>query len=149
MRKLVRGAAWTLAVLLVLVGALLAAPFFVPLDRFIPDLTRIAAEKLAQPVTIAELRLHLLPTPRAVATGITVGKRQEVRVGELEIVPELLSIFSGPKTIRLVRAEDVQVKEAALAMAGKIPKGDAGEDVRVKVVQLRKVKLQHSAVKLP
>ncbi len=150
MRKAWRGAAWTLGIVLLLVAAAAAAPFLVPLDRFLPDLSRIASEKLAQPVSIAELRLQLLPTPRAVAAGISVGKKSEIRVGELQIVPDLLSFLSGPKEIRLVRAEDVSVKEAALAFPSKMPKSSpGGEEVLVRRVELHNVNLQHSAIKLP
>src|SRR4051812_43353643 len=136
------------AVVLLAVLAL-ALPFLVALDRFIPDVAAIAAEKLGQPVSIAQMHLQILPTPRAIATGITVGKRQEVRVGELAIVPDLIALLAGSKVIRLVRAEDVHVKEAALAIAGKLPKGGQGTDVLVRRVELFKVKLQHSAIKLP
>ena len=150
MKKAGKGLAWALGVAVLVVAALAAAPFLVPLDSFIPELARIAGEKLGQPVAIAELRLHLLPTPRAVAKGIVVGKRQEVTVGELQIVPELFSLFSGPKTVRLVRAEQVHLKEAALAFPGKMPKGGGQSgDFRIHRVELRGVTLQHSKVRLP
>src|SRR5689334_2986572 len=112
-----------LGILLVLVvGTIVAAPFLVPVASFIPELTRIASEKTGQPVTIQGLRLQMLPTPRVVATGISVGKKSDVTVGEVEIVPDLLSLLSGPKSVRLVRAEKVVVQEAALASPGRMPK---------------------------
>jgi hypothetical protein len=144
-----RALGWTAGAVTLACAVLIAAPFLVPLDRFIPELARLASQKLAQPVSIEELRLHLLPTPRAVARGIVVGKRQEVRVGELEIVPDLLAVLSGEKSIRLLRAEDVQLKEAALAMPAKLPKASGGDEVRVRWVELRKVRLQHSKLRLP
>ncbi len=149
MKKLLKATAWSAGGLLVLVALLAAAPFFFPLDRFIPELTRLAGEKIGQPVAIAELHLRLLPTPRAVASGVTVGKRQEIAVGELEIVPDLFSLVSGPKIVRLVKAQDVRVKEAALGFLAKMPKSSGGEEVRLKRVELVKVKLQHSSLKLP
>lgn len=130
--------------------AVLAAPFLVPVASFIPELTRVAAEKLGQPVAVEGLRLHLVPTPRVVATGITVGKKADVTVGELEIVPELLSLISGPQVVRLVRAEKVVVQESALAIPKTMPKSDGGgEAVRVRRVELKDVTLTHSKVKLP
>lgn len=150
MRKAWRGTLWTLGILALLVAAAAAAPFLVPLDRFLPDLAKLASDKLGQPVSIAGLRLQLLPTPRAVANGISVGKKSEVSIGELEIVPDLLSFVSGPKVVRLVRAERVAVKEGALAFASTMPKGEGGgEDITVRRVELLDVALQHSAVKLP
>jgi uncharacterized protein involved in outer membrane biogenesis len=140
---------WILMSAGVLAALLFAVPFLLPLDRFIPELTRISAGKLGQPVAIAGLRLHPLPTPRAVASGIRIGKRDEVTIGELEIVPELLSLLSGPKTIRLVRAKDVQVKEAALGFAARMPKGGAGEPLQLRRIKLEQVTLLHSSLKLP
>lgn len=135
------------AVLLVAVVA--AAPFLVPVSSFIPELTRIAAEKIGQPVTIQDLKLHLVPTPRMVASGVTVGKRNDVTVGELEIVPDLMSLVSGPRTVSLVRAEKVVVLESALAIPKGMPKSEGGEAVRVRRVEMKDVTLRHSKVKLP
>ena len=138
------------AVAAVLVLALLAAPFLVPVARFIPEITRVASEKLGQPVAITDLRLHLVPTPRVVATGITVGRKADVTMGELEIVPDLLSLVSGPKSIRLVRAENVVVQESALAIPKGMPKSvGGGEGVRVRRLELKDVTLKHSKVRLP
>lgn len=150
MRKAWRGTVWTLGILALLAAAAAAAPFLVPLERFLPELAALASEKLGQPVGIAALRLQLLPTPRAVASGISVGKRSEISIGELEIVPDLLSFVSGPKVVRLVRAEQVAVKEGALAFASTMPKGSGGgEDIAIRRVELLDVNLQHSAIKLP
>ena len=72
---------WTVAVLAIVVAAALAAPFLVPVSSFIPELTAMASQKLGQPVAIEGLELHLVPTPRAVAKGIRIGKRDDVRIG--------------------------------------------------------------------
>jgi uncharacterized protein involved in outer membrane biogenesis len=139
-----------LGVLLVLlVGTIVSAPFLVPVASFIPELTRIASEKTGQPVAIQDLRLQMLPTPRVVATGISVGKKSDVTIGELEIVPDLLSLLSGPKSVRLVRAEKVVVQESALAIPGRMPKSQGGEAVRIRRVEMKDVTLKHSKVKLP
>jgi hypothetical protein len=150
MASAAKKAAWAVGIGGAVVALLAAAPFLVPLEGFIPELSRLASEKLGQPVRIEELSLHLLPTPRGVARGIVVGKRQEVAIGTLEIVPDLLSLVAGPKAIRLVRAEDVALKEAALAIPAAMPKGGAGgEAIRVQRLDLVKVKLQHSKLRLP
>ena len=138
-----------LIALAVVAAAVLAVPFLVPASSFIPELTALASQKLGQPVAIEGLRLHLLPTPRAIATGIRVGKKNDATIGELEIVPELLSFLSGPRTLRLIRAEKVELQESALAIPGAMPKGDEGEPVRVRRIVLKEVRLHHSKAKLP
>ena len=73
MAKRRRWLRWTLAILILAVAAALAAPFLVPLDSFVPRVSAHASSAIGQPVTIAELRLHLLPSPRAAAHGIRIG----------------------------------------------------------------------------
>jgi uncharacterized protein involved in outer membrane biogenesis len=137
-------------VVVLLVAGVVAAPFLVPVSSFIPELTRVAAEKLGQPVSIQDLKLHLVPTPRVIASGISVGRKNDVTVGELEIVPDLMSLVSGARTVRLVRAEKVVVLESALAIPKAMPKsGSDGEAVRVRRVEVKDVTLRHSKVKLP
>lgn len=148
------GMRWTLGagvglVFVVLLAAVLV-PFVVPVATFIPQITRIASEKLNQPVSIAGLEVQLLPTPRAVASGIRVGKGDLVQVGELEIIPDVMSfVGSGPRTIRLIRAEGVEVKEAALAIPGTLPKSEPGEPLNLHKVVMKQVKVHHSAAKVP
>lgn len=144
-----RGLRWTLIGVAVVAAAAVAVPFLVPVSRFIPELSRIASEKLGQPVAIADLQLQLLPTPRVVAKGISVGKKAEVSIGELEIIPELMSFISGPRAVRVIRAERVVVQEAALAIPRGMPKGEAGGPIRVRRIVLTEVTLHHSALKLP
>jgi hypothetical protein len=119
------------------------------MSRFIPELSRLASEKLDQPVKIAELKLHLVPAPRVVARGIRVGKDDEATIGELEIVPELLSLLWAPRTIRLVRAETVELKEAALVIPGSLPKREGAQAIEIRRIVLNRVKVHHSAMKLP
>jgi hypothetical protein len=134
---------------LLVVGGAIAVPFLVPIDSFIPQISSIASQKLGQPVSIADLKLHVLPTPRAVAYGITVGKRRQLRIRELEVVPDLATIFSKPWSIRLVRAEDVELDDAAIAFLFAIARSDAPDPYRVDRVQLHDVKLRWPSFVLP
>lgn len=140
---------WTLGILAVLIVAVLAAPFLIPVSGFIPQLADLASKKIGQPVAIEGLELHLVPTPRAVAKGIRIGKRDEVRIGELEIVPELLPLLAGHRVLSLIRAEKVELKQSALDIPKTMPKEPAGEPVAVKRIVLRQVKLQHAVLKMP
>ena len=143
------GLRWLLAVVAIVLVAAVAVPFLVPVSSLIPELARIASAKLGQPVAIEDLKLHLLPTPRVLASGIRIGKNDLVKVGELEIVPDLMSFVSSTRTVRLIRAEKVEVKEAALAIPKGMPKSEPGQPLHVKRVVLRQVRLYHSALKVP
>jgi len=147
MRGIPRAVRWLLVVVALIGGAALAVPFLVPVSSFIPRIAQAVSGGLGQPVAIAGLKAQLLPTPRLVAEGIRIGKKDEVVIGEFEIVPELLSLLSDKRTLRLLRAEKVELKEAALSFPDRMPKG--GEPVAVRRVELLDVRLQHPALKLP
>lgn len=144
-----RGLRWSLIGVAALAAIAVGVPFLAPVSHFIPELTRIASEKLGQPVTIDDLRLHLVPTPRVVAKGIAVGRRIDVTIGELEIVPDVMSFISGPRAIREIRAARVVVQESALVIPKGMPKGAGGEPIRVRRLVLKDVTVHHSKVKLP
>ena len=139
----------TLLTAVVLLAAAIAVPFLVPLAHFIPGLERIAAATLEQPVAIEDLHLHLVPVPKLVASGIRVGRRADVTVGELEIVPELASLLSGPPTVALIRATRVELKESVLRAGRRQRHGQHGEPLNVRRVVLHDVLLHHPNLKIP
>jgi AsmA-like protein len=127
----------------------IAAPFLVPVSHFIPELTRVASEKLGQAVAMEDLRLHLLPTPRIVGYRITVGRKRQILIGELEIEPDLRSLLFGPRTVRLIRASRVAIDERAFLIPRGMPKGPPGEPVLVRRLILTSVKFNHPGLDLP
>jgi hypothetical protein len=147
MAKRLRWLRWTLAIAAVVIAAAIAVPFLVPLQGFISRVSAYASAAIGQPVMIGDLQLHLLPTPRAVAFNIRVGKRDEVRIQELQLVPNLLAVLQGERSLSIVRVEKVELKEAALLILDKMPKSDTPIEVR-RFVALD-VHLQHSALRLP
>jgi AsmA-like protein len=144
-----RGIRRTLIGLALAAALAVAAPFLVPITQFIPDLTRVASEKLGQPVTMEDLTLYLLPAPRIVGSRITVGKNAQVMIGELQIQPELLSLLSGSPRLWLIRAERVALDETALVIPRGMPKGGSGRPIAVRRVHLVAVKLNHSSIDVP
>jgi len=142
-----RGVRRLLIAVALAVGTAIAVPYLVPVARFIPEIAQRASTSLGQRVRITDLKVHLLPTPRLVAAGVRIGTKDEVAIGELEIVPGLLSFLSGPREIRLLRAEKVELKEAALSITDRMPKG--GDPVDVRRLILRDIRLQHATLKLP
>lgn len=135
--------------LAVAAAAVVAVPFLLPLEPFIPELTLVLSEKLGQPVTMEDLRLYLVPTPRVVARHITVGRRAQLMIGELEIEPNLGSLLLGPRSVRLIRADRVAIDESALRIPGGMPKSPPGEPVLLERLVLTTVKFNHSRMDLP
>jgi hypothetical protein len=139
----------TLLLAVVLLAAAIAVPFLVPMSHLIPELERIASARLKRPISIHDLQLHLVPTPKLLATGISIGRRADVTIGELEIVPDLLSFFYGPRAIRVIRAARVEVQPSVLRAGRSLPKGQGGEPILVKRVLLEQVVLRHPEWNLP
>jgi uncharacterized protein involved in outer membrane biogenesis len=132
-----------------LLAAAAAVPFLLPLSHFIPGLEREAAAKLGQPVAIGDLELHLIPRPKLVARGIRIGRGAEVTIGELEIVPDVGSLVSGPLTVRVIRAAHVEVQESVLRPGRKLPEAGQGRPITVERVVLQDVTLHHATLKPP
>jgi hypothetical protein len=140
---------WALGGVALAVAVAIAVPFLVPVSHLIPEITRFASERLAQPVAMEDLTLHLLPTPRVIGHRISVGRRKQLLIGELEIVPELRSLFVGPRSLRLVRASRVVLDESALAIPRGMPKRRADERVLVRRLVLNSVKFKHATLDVP
>ena len=128
--------------------AALIAPFFIPLGRFLPEITAQASAALGQPVAIDSIALRLLPSPRVALSGLRIGKDRDVEVADLQVVPALLSLFGERKVISEIRAVKVRVKESALALASAPRKGTGG-DIAIRRVVLREVLLEHASITLP
>ena len=79
--------------LVVLIVLTTAMPFFITLNRFIPEIEQQASARLNEPVTVKSLQFGLLPVPHLTVDGITVGKDLDIKLGKVTITPVLLSVF--------------------------------------------------------
>lgn len=145
-----RGLTWILWLAATLAGAVVAVPYL-SVSRFVPALEELASEKLEQPVAIGELQVQLLPTPRLIAREVHVGAGSQLVLGELEVVPDLQSLASGPPTVRMIRAEGVELRTAALRLPHrKVKDGEGqGTPVVVRRVVLLGVQLHHPSLNVP
>lgn len=150
-RSTLRRWLWAAGILAGLVIAAVAVPFVVPLDRYLPRLTDAISQHIRQPVSIKNVRLEILPTPRVALYGIRIGRGAPMEIDKLELVPELASLLSKPRVIRLVRADGVRIREAALAMIAAIPKSSGGgpAPLRIERIVLRDARFEHPALSLP
>jgi hypothetical protein len=140
----------TLLGAVLMLAAATAVPFLLPWSHFIPGLEREAAARLGQPVAIDDLQLYVIPRPKLVASGIRIGRRAEIAIGELEIVPDLASFFSGQRTLHLIRAARVEVQEPVLRAGHRLPGGGGqGEPIAVERVLLEDVAVHHAAFTPP
>ncbi len=140
---------WGLLVFSGLLVAALAVPFLVPLTGYIPQLTRRVSARIGEPVSITDLRLQLLPTPRLAIVGLKLGRKDEVSIERGSIVPDLLLLFSGEVVLREIRADGVRIKHSALDLLDKLRKGGGGGGILVQHIVLRHVTYEQRALRLP
>ena len=141
-----------LRVLVVVIGLLataLAVPFLVPLEGYIPQLNKLVSEEIGQPVSIRDLRLQLLPTPRVAIIGLKLGHKDEVSIERASIVPDLLLLLAGEYVVREIRADGIRVKASALDLLDKLPKGGGGRAILVQRIVLRHVIYEQRTLRLP
>lgn len=133
-----------LIILGVLLAAAVAVPFFIPLSAYIPEIEKLASEKLHEPVTIKSLHLWLLPTPHVALGGIAVGKGKDINIGKVSVSPDLGSLFEPVKVLRRVDIVDVTLRQGALAVipAAVQPGASSPQAVRVEQVRLRNLRLE-------
>ena len=98
--------------LAVVIALLLIVPFLIPMQTYLQQAEALASEKLGQPVTIQSAHLSFLPSPRVAASGIVVGKHEELKVDSLVVIPTIGSLFSDVKTLDLSISKPV-IKQAA------------------------------------
>lgn len=102
-----------LVLFVVLVALLAVVPFFVSLDDYRPQLERMLAEKLKEPVKLKSLRLAGLPLPHVVIDGIEIGKA-DIKVGRIAVTPDLWSLPTATKVIRSIDITGLVINQRAL-----------------------------------
>jgi uncharacterized protein involved in outer membrane biogenesis len=105
------------------------------------------------PVTIASGHLLLLPSPRVIASDITVGKGQELKVVEIMVIPTVSSVFSATKVIDLKISKPL-IKQAALefvsALSGKNSETSSeSASINIRYVTIDELQLDWPDKKVP
>ena len=134
--------------LLIMLGVLLvvaaAVPFFIPLSAYIPEIEKLASEKLHEPVTIQSLHIWLLPIPHVALSGIAVGKAKDIKIGKISVSPDLGSLFEPVKVLKRVDIDDVTLHQGALSVIPAViqPGASSQQAVIVRQVRLRNLRLE-------
>ena len=131
-------------VLLALVAILALVPFFIEVDDYIPTLEEELTARLGQSVSIDDLDVSLLPLPRIVASGISIGSAGETKVGRVVLKPDLWSLAGSNKTLRSIDFEDVTLPHQALGALVKLTR--RGSDTGG--LRIEKTRLRNAVIKL-
>jgi uncharacterized protein involved in outer membrane biogenesis len=99
---------------LLLVLALAAIPFFIRLDDYIPRIEQEVSARIREPVKIGSLKASGLPLPHVTVSGITVGKTQDIKVGKVSVTPDLWSLAADTKVIKTIEIEGLVLTQRAI-----------------------------------
>ncbi len=132
----------------VVISLLIILPFLIPTQSYLNEAERVASEKLGVPVTITSGHWSLLPSPRVVASDITVGKAQEVRVAEVMVIPTLSSLFSETKIIDLKVNKPI-IKQAALELISALTSKKSETTNEAIAINIRHVKINELQLDWP
>lgn len=138
------------AALLVL---LVAVPFLIPMGSYIRQIEQTASEKLGAPVTIKSLHVALLPSPRANASGIVVGKDAEIQVADVAVVLDMATLFDATKVVSRLQVDQPVVKKAALdiikGLMSAQPASASAAPVTIRHIVVHGARLEWDGMKLP
>src|SRR5688500_4996109 len=135
---------------LVLVLALAAMPFFISLDDYIPRIEQEVSARIREPVKIASLRAAVLPLPHITVRGITVGKSEDIKVGKVTVTPDLWSLGSATKVIKSIEIDGLVLTQKAIdRIATWIPSAPKpGAPAEPLPVRVESIKIDDAGVKL-
>ncbi|MBT9612629.1 MAG: AsmA family protein [Burkholderiales bacterium] len=126
----------------------LILPFLIPLNRYLPQIQKMASDKLGEPVVIAEIKLAFLPLPSFTLTGIVLGKSHKTKIGAVTVRPDLGSLLSGVKVLRAVEIEGVTFNQALIDIITALATrpSDGPQTIKVKRIKLSALQLDMDAL---
>jgi len=107
-----------LIVFFIIIVLLIVIPFFIPLDKYKPEVEAQLSKAVGRSVLLSSLRLQILPTPALTAKGIGIfgaGKTSgEMFVNRLEITPLFHKLLDKELVIRRIHFNGVATNQAFL-----------------------------------
>ena len=102
-----------------------ALPFFISLNDYIPQIDKILSARLHEPVFINRIRFSTLPLPHVTVEGITVGTTDDIKLGKIQVTPDLFSLLQSTKVIKSVEIDSLSMTQKAI---DKIPVWSKSDD---------------------
>lgn len=130
-----------IALLLVTAAAL---PFLITLNDYLPQIEKVASDRLKEPVTIESVRLSVLPSPHIMFSGITVGNGRDIRLDRVRVTPDIYSLFQTARVIKRIEIDTLILTREGIS---KIPgwinadKADHVAQVRLESLHLNNVRI--------
>jgi uncharacterized protein involved in outer membrane biogenesis len=106
---------------LVFIGILIfvvlgVVPFLIPAQAYLPKIEQAATASLGVPVRIESLHWALLPTPRVLVGGISIGDQEEIHVDRVAAVLDLHTLLTPVRAISYLEVHHPVVKKTVLSL---------------------------------
>lgn len=132
--------------ILIALGLLLAIavalPFFITLNDYIPWIEKEVSARLKEPVSIKSIRFTALPMPHVMVDGITVGTTEDIRLGKVQVTPDMFSLLQSTRVIKSIEIDSLVMTQKAIDKIPEWSKPDATKppqqppQVRVESIRL-------------
>lgn len=134
----------------VLLVVLVALPFFISLNDYIPQIEKEVSARLKEPVTISSVRAAAVPLPHVTVDGITVGKSGDIKVGKVTVTPDLWSLLGSTKVIKSIEIKSLVLTQKAIDKIPVWTKSDAkpGTSQPPAPVRVESIRLDDAVIKL-
>jgi len=92
-----------------LLVALFAVPYILPMKDYATGIERLLTANLQQPVRIGQMANRLLPAPRLELKDVSIGETKSIRVQRAQVDFALSALFSSSKPIDNLELDGMQV----------------------------------------
>jgi uncharacterized protein involved in outer membrane biogenesis len=138
--------------ILIFIG-LAVLPLMIPTTAYLPQIERMATVSVGAPVKVESLHWAILPSPRILVSGITVGEHDEVHVDRISAVIDLHTLWLPRKSISHLKIDHPVVRKSALPLLTSLaaPGGPAtsAAAVDIKNIDIHDAELQWDGLALP
>ena len=132
-----------------LLVALFAVPYILPMKGYATGIERLLTVNLQQPVRIGQLAGRLLPAPRLELKDVSIGETKSIQVQRARVDFALSALFSSSKPIDNLELEGMQVNGTDLTqLSAWLQKIAADTQYPIAHVKLSQAKLEADGVQL-
>ncbi|GBG14696.1 membrane assembly protein AsmA [Novimethylophilus kurashikiensis] len=125
----------------------------IPTTAYLPQVEHMAAASVGAPVKINSLHLAIIPTPRILIDGITIGAHEEVRVDHVSAIIAMDSLLARRKSISHLKIDHPVIRKSALPLLASLASSrtSAAPSIAVNIrnIDIHEAELQWDALSLP
>ena len=136
--------------LTLIVGAVFALPYVLPMDEYIAPLQAEISSQINQPVKIEKIHVALLPLPQLSIENLVVGGSKELSAKSVIVHFDFSALFAATKLINKMELSNVNVEGESLdKVMSWVRMAGSSEKYPVSNMALKNLRVNTAEVKLP